>query len=90
MMIKVIVKATDVPDGSVVTKRTGQQELTLLRSITIYGPDGGKRIVEAGPGVVFLMAQAGKFSAVRDTIEVVWCAPWGEVASAFAEKEHER
>ena len=70
-MIKIIIEAKHVPDGTKVTKATGTQKLTLLK-------EGIKLYTEEGKEVHFddrILLQSGKtYNAIKeDTLVAVWC-----------------
>jgi len=53
--LKVLLPAHEIPDKAIVTKRTGEKEYVLRRSITVYREDGEKTTVTANDGTVFLV-----------------------------------
>ena len=73
-MIKLLLPAKRIPIGSTVTKKTGQVELTLCDSVTIYCSDGSqpRQTIKANAGAVFLRDERGNYNAISDETELVW------------------
>lgn len=76
---KLILPAKDIENESTVTKRTGQKEYTLIRSINIYNNKGSKQTIDAEKGAVFLADERGNFSAYSGDTELVWCLSYDEL-----------
>lgn len=70
--MRVVLPASDVPSGSIVTKRTGQKEMTLHRSITIYNENKTSQTIDAAPGSVFLIDDRGTINAISGSTEILW------------------
>ena len=55
-----LMRAFEIPDGAIVTKRTGEKEYMLKRDIKIYGEAEGEcREVTVKEGFVFLIPKGG-------------------------------
>lgn len=54
-MIEILLRVSKIPDGSIVTKVTGEKQYTLKREIRIYG-DGEFRSIKADLDTAFLVA----------------------------------
>jgi len=70
MKIGIIIEVGNVPEGWVVTKRTGTVEHTVRKAITIYGTDKGKQVIDAAPGSCFLVNDRGDISAITNNTKV--------------------
>lgn len=71
-MIKVILPLASIPNGSLVTKRTGAKEYKVVNEIRIYGDR--PQTIKAEGGARFLMANDGSVCALSGETEVVWLA----------------
>ena len=78
--IKVIVPIKFVPDGEVITKRTGTARYTVQREIRIFTSKVTEQTrIKAKDGVVFYTKGDGTFNAMSEGTEVVWVTTWGRL-----------
>lgn len=73
-MIKVLLKAKDIPLDSIVTKRNGDKKYTLRKEIRVFGENGEKRSIEAKEGAVFIVSKNGDANAIAGDVELLWYA----------------
>jgi len=69
--MKVLIEVGSIPDGAVVTKRTGEKEYNLYSTIKFYALKG-LQDVKAIDGAKFLCADDGNISIVSETTVVCW------------------
>ena len=68
--MKVLLPAGQIPDGTVVTKRTGTKPYTLKESVKVYGEPSQRQEIK-GDGVRFLVSADGGINAVSETVELL-------------------
>lgn len=71
--MKLVLPASMLPDGSKVTKVSGEKRYTIRRSIQVYVKAGvtlQPQLLPAGDGVVFLVSAEGDATAYPATVEV--------------------
>lgn len=68
MKFKFLIEAGNIPDGYVVTKKTGTTKYTVKREIRIHGTS--KRIT-ANEGTVLLAGDRGNISSLPASTEVI-------------------
>lgn len=70
---KVLLPASEIPDGSKITKATGQKEYTLKRELRIFENLRGTEceVIKAKTGVVFLVKD-GDINAYPDHTKLLW------------------
>lgn len=90
MEFRILLPAGEIPDGEVVTKKTGEKEYVLRHKIEIFGLPGPMTF-EANDSVVFLSdMELGKFNAVsRDTL-LLWKLEEEELYQWLHDREMER
>ncbi len=90
--MKVILPASEIPNGSTVTKRTGLKEYTLQRFIRVYVAPGESEEIRAKNGTVFLCDRRGQvyFDAYPGETELVWSLDEGRLHRYLHDKENER
>ena len=77
-MHRILIRADLIPDGAIVTKRTGQKEYRLLRRIRIFTPerDANRREILPTSNNVFLQSmdvhQQGDYNEVYGSTELHW------------------
>lgn len=70
---KLLLPAGYIPDGSAVSKRTGEVQYTLKRSLRIYNHDtSAPNAVEGKDGTVFLVGERGAIDAYPSTTLLQW------------------
>lgn len=69
-MLRVLIPASELPDGQVVTKRTGEKPYTLQSVIRVHGA-GDMQKLTADKGARFLVDCIGDVNAISDTTEVL-------------------
>jgi hypothetical protein len=67
--ISVILKAAVIPDGSTVSKVTGEKQYILKRSIKLYGSD--QKEVIPDPNTVFLISE-GSVNQYPNSTKLLW------------------
>lgn len=68
--ISVLLAASEIPEGSTVTKRTGEKEYTLRSSVQVYGQNIE---IKADPGTIFLIdTRTGNANAIPSSTVLVW------------------
>jgi len=72
MLLKLILQAAKIPEGSVVTKIRGQKEYVIRDKIIVYGEEGIRREMVAKGGARFLANPTGDLNAVNGDVELVW------------------
>jgi hypothetical protein len=71
-MLRVLIKASELPDGQVVTKRTGEKRYTLRHAIRVHGSgDIPSQQINADKGARFLVSSNGDVNAISDATEVL-------------------
>jgi hypothetical protein len=68
-VFKVIVQASNLEDGAVVTKKTGQKEYTVRRSIKIYGEN--RQEIKSDADNIFLVDSEGNINQIKDSTELL-------------------
>lgn len=68
--MKVILRASEIPDESTVTKLTGKKEYILRSSVKIYGTVPVQEI-KAELGAKFIVSENGNVNAIPGTVELV-------------------
>jgi hypothetical protein len=79
--LQIIMSAHDIPDGSTITKKTGQKPYVIKSKIKIYAEQKSglaPQILEA-PGVKYLIDDSGNINAVSSEAEVMWHTTTGEL-----------
>lgn len=75
LSLRILLPAGEIPSGSVVTKRTGEKEYTLVQEVTIYGPEKNQeRIIKSDENSRFLDSGNGQFNAVGSQTLLLWRA----------------
>lgn len=75
MLFKLLVSLYEVPNGAIVTKRTGEKNYTVQRSLRIFTEgESGLKEVKCDSGFVFLVQNNGDVNAVIESKEVCWHA----------------
>jgi len=69
-MLKVLLKAKRIPDGSVVSKSGGEKKYTLKFNVKIYS-EAGNTTITAEKGTVFLVG-SDAINAVSEDCELKW------------------
>lgn len=71
--LKVIMPAHEIPEGSIVTKRTGQKEYILKKKIVVYADKNisSAAITLEAQDVRYLVSD-GAINAISSTLELVW------------------
>ena len=87
---RILLPAGEIPDGEVVTKRTGEKEYILKHKVEIFGLPG-PMVFESNDDVVFLSdMELGKFNAVsRDTL-LMWKLEEEDMLSWLHDRDMER
>ena len=67
--IGIVLSAGEIPDGSVVIKRTGEKRYMLSRKINIYGKS--KPEIKYCSGILFLMSEEYINTVLSDTL-LIW------------------
>lgn len=85
--IKVLLPASLVPDGSRVSKRTGESEYVLRHSLTVYPEDalrkkGTEKISLRG---LFLLGETGNITQVSDSTLLHWIVEASELVEHLQE-----
>lgn len=70
--MKVILEASQIPIGSLVSKVKGEKQYVLLDTIRIFGPNDEPRVIKAEGGARFLSYKNGDFNVVNSDTELVW------------------
>jgi hypothetical protein len=71
-MLRVLIKASELPDGQVVTKRNGEKLYTLRHAIHVHGSgDIPSQQINASKGARFLVSSDGSVNAISDATEVL-------------------
>jgi hypothetical protein len=71
-MLRVLIRASELPDGQVVTKRTGEKRYTLRHAIHVHGSgDIPSQQINADKGARFLVSSDGSVNAIADATEVL-------------------
>lgn len=73
--IKVVMRASDIPEQAVVTKRTGTKEYTIRSSITIYNSNGERKELKCDEDSRLLAGPTGDFNVIGGNVELTWLAP---------------
>lgn len=68
-VFKVIVQASNLEDGSIVTKKTGQKEYTVKRRIKIYGEN--RQEIKCDVDNIFLVDADGNINQIKDSTELL-------------------
>jgi len=68
-IFKVIVQASDLEDGAIVTKKTGQKEYTVRRSIKIYGEN--RLEIKSDADNIFLVDSDGNINQIKESTELL-------------------
>ena len=67
-MPAIVMPADNIPEGTTVTKVTGQNTYTLKRSIKIYGEQTQE--IKYGEGIMFLISPHGNITAITSDTEL--------------------
>jgi hypothetical protein len=71
-MLRVLIKASELPDGQVVTKRNGEKRYTLRHAIHVHGSgDIPSQQINADKGARFLVSSNGDVNAISNAMEVL-------------------
>lgn len=84
--ITMILPAWQIPEGSTVTKRTGEVEYLLRPEIKVYSKKGVTQVIKAGGGVLFLVGSDGNANAISADTKLAW-SPYIDEAIYFLEEE---
>jgi hypothetical protein len=87
---RILLRASEIPEGSIVTKRTGEKEYELVRSVSVYGQDGGPIQIDAQDGNVFLGDGGNKFQAFSCSKELMWKLEESDLLAWLYDREMER
>lgn len=68
-IFKIIVQASNLEDGAIVTKKTGQKEYTVRRSIKIYGEN--RQQIKCDADNIFLVDSEGNINQIKDSTELL-------------------
>lgn len=68
----VLMRAAEIPSGSTVTKRTGEEEYTIVDSIRVFNEKGKPTTIPAEGGARFLAGRAGDFNIVSPETLLLW------------------
>lgn len=68
-VLKVIVEARHLEDGTIVSKKTGQKEYTIKRSIKIYGEN--RQEIKSDADNIFLVDSDGNINQIKDSTELL-------------------
>lgn len=68
-VFKVIIQASHLEDGTIVTKKTGQKEYTLRRSIKIYGEN--RQEIKCDADNIFLVDSDGNINQITESTELL-------------------
>ncbi len=68
-VIKMVVQAKNLEDGVTVTKRTGQKEYKIKRSIKIYGDN--RKEIKCDVDNIFLVDAEGNLTQIKETTELL-------------------
>lgn len=70
--MKLLIKPSLIPNGSKVTKKTGNKEYILRDRITVYNEKGLPTTIPYSMGVKFMVDNSGNIQTVSDNVELVW------------------
>lgn len=85
-MIKVILPARKIPEGSTVTKLTGTVKYEVHDSVVIYGTDGEKVEIKADEGCRYLCHPGRvEINAIQEDKELIWEVDEWRLASIIEE-----
>ena len=85
IMIKIILPAAEIPDGSIVTKRTGSKQYTLQSVIKYYDLEGKCREIKTEDSVKLLISDNGSINAVSPETELVWETTFDDLQYMYEE-----
>ena len=83
-MIRVIIPAWQVPDGSIVTKKTGEKEYHLQKDIVVYRENGEKTEIKSDHETFFLIPEDGgliSINCIGANKLVMWLAEPDDLAN---------
>jgi hypothetical protein len=70
--MKIILPASDIPLGSIVTKRTGEKQYTIRNKIRIFNENGIEKEITSNDGTRFLVNKNGDANVINSNTELVW------------------
>ena len=79
--MKVLIAVGRLPNGSSVTKRTGEKQYTVRREIRIWEVDGTAKVIKADESARFLVTAGGEINTMGAGVEVIWHATLEEVVA---------
>lgn len=88
--LKVIMPIGQVPDGSTITKKTGEKKYIVHTVYKLHTPDGPMQIATQGSRLITPKTDNDTFgiNAMSNEIEVVWHCTWNQLESLhFAEEQ---
>jgi hypothetical protein len=90
MKMKVVMKAGNIPDFAVVSKKTGEVQYTLRSTLTIYAdkdsrPSDAPQVLHS-EGVKFIVDERGTINCVPHDKELMWHVPEEELLSFLEER----
>jgi hypothetical protein len=79
--ISIVMAAGDIPDNSIVTKRTGQKEYIIKNKIRIFADQnsGTQAQTLESDGVRYLTVGNGDINAISAKLELIWRTTTGEL-----------
>lgn len=85
--IRVTLRAADIPDRSVVTKRTGTKEYVLRKAISVYITGESKQDIKAD-GCVFLVSDDGTINSFDWNKELTWRTTYKTLFNFLAYRDY--
>lgn len=77
--MKLILPANQIPEGATVTKRTGESEYCLRRSLKMYTAGAAMKEIKADDGCVFLVGPSGNVNIHSGETELAWVVEENEL-----------
>jgi len=85
--IKIILRAVNIPDKSVVTKKTGTKEFVLRKSISVYIAGEEKQDIKA-EGSVFLIDNEGNINSFDWNKELLWRTTYNKLYQFLKDNDY--
>lgn len=83
MIYKVMLPLSEIPEGSTVSKVTGQVEFTVRDTIIVYNEDRTRQTLTPHDGCRFLLGDRGVIGAYSGKTEFHWHATAEELYQYF-------